>query len=144
VGEGTLASAGSFTYFPLRGIPVSALSGTRAMLLSAEYRFPIWNVLRGPGTMPFFVKDISGAIFVDAGNTWYAADPLKQAFKNFLMGVGFEIRGDFIIGHGLPLHGRIGYAIIVLNRDRIRFLKDPLLNSALKYGMFVLALGWSF
>jgi len=144
VGEGTLASAGSFTYFPLRGIPVSALSGTRAMLLSAEYRFPIWNTLRGFGTMPLFVKDISGAIFADYGNAWNAGIPIEDTFDDFLLGVGAELRGDFIVGHGLPLHARIGYAIIVLNRDRIRFLNDPLFGTALKYGMFVLALGWSF
>lgn len=144
VGEGTLASSGSFTYFPLRGIPVSTLSGTRAMLLSMEYRFPIWNTLRGIGTWPLYVKDFSGAIFADYGNAWNAGIGIEDTFDDFLLGVGAELRADFIIGHGLPLHTRVGYAIIVLNRDRIRFLKDPITKAALKYGMFILALGWSF
>jgi hypothetical protein len=144
VGEGALASGGSFTYYPLRGLPVSALSGTRAMLFSAEYRFPIWDTLRGLGTAPLFVKGISGAIFADYGNAWNSGLPIEDTFDDFLLGVGAELRGDFIVGHGLPLHARIGYAIIVVNRDRIRFLNDPLLGSPLKYGMLVLALGWSF
>lgn len=144
VGEGALASAGSFTYFPLRGIPVSTLSGDRAMLFSAEYRFPIWNALRGLGTAPIFIKDISGAIFADYGNAWNPNVAIEDTFDNFLLGVGAEIRWNFILGHGLPVHGRVGYAIIVLNRDRLRFLKDPILGSSLKHGMLVLAFGWSF
>lgn len=148
VGEGPLASGGSYTYFPLRGLPVSALSRTRAMLFSAEYRFPIVSPLRGFGTAPVFVKDISGAIFVDYGNAWNAheagSDSFNTFFDQFLMGVGFELRGNFIIGHGLPIHGRLGYGIIVVNRDRVQNLKDPLFGTDIKYGTMILTLGFSF
>ncbi|MFH1829328.1 MAG: hypothetical protein ABH871_00940, partial [Pseudomonadota bacterium] len=148
IGEGTLASGGSYNYFPLRGLPVSALSRTRAMLFSTEYRFPIIEPLRGLGTAPFFLKDISGAIFADYGNAWNAheggSDSFKDFFDDFMLGVGAELRGNFIIGHGLPIHGRIGYAIIVLNRDRVERLNDPLLGTSIKYGMLVLALGYAF
>lgn len=148
IGEGALAGGGSYTYFPFRGLPVSALSRTRAMLFSAEYRFPLLEPLRGLGTVPFFLKDISGALLVDYGNAWNAhengCDSIKTFFDEFLLGVGTELRGDFIVGHGLPIHGRIGYAIIVVNRDRIRNLVDPLLKTDLEYGMLILALGTAF
>lgn len=145
LGEGGLFSGGgSFTYFPLRGIPVSTLSGTRAMLLSAEYRFPIISPLRGLGTAPFFIKDISGALFADWGNAWNANVSTSDAFDNFLLGVGAELKANFIIGHGALVHGRLGYAIIVRNRNRIRFLNDPITGADLKYGMLVLTIGTSF
>ncbi len=148
VGEGAFASGGSYTYFPLRGLPVSALSRNRAMLFSAEYRVPIISPQRGLGTMPFFLKDISGAFFADYGNAWNAhqggCDSIKTFFDDFMLGVGAELRADIIVGHGLPIHGRLGYAIIVVNRDRIRRLRDPLLNTSIENGTLVLSLGSSF
>jgi len=148
IGEGTLASGGSYTYFPFRGLPVSALSRTRAMLFSGEYRFPIIDPLKGLGTAPFFIKSVSGAIFSDFGNAWNAhengSDNFSTFFDEFLLSVGAELRGDFYLGHGLPVHGRIGYAIVILNRDRLQGLTDPMLKTNLKYGMFIIALGTSF
>lgn len=148
LGEGSFGGAGSFNYFPLRGLPVSALSRTRAMLFSGEYRFPIIEPLRGLGTVPIFLKDMSGAIFADYGNAWNAheggSDSLRNFFDDFLLGVGAELRGNFIIGHGLPVHGRLGYAIIALNRARLGTLADPILKSSIKNGMLVLTLGTAF
>jgi len=148
VGEGPLASGGSFTYFQLRGLPISALSRNRAMVFSAEYRFPIVEPLRGVGTAPLFFKDLSAALFVDYGNAWNAheagSDSFSTFFDQFLMGVGAELRGNFVLGHGLPMHGRLGYGIIVLNRDRVTRLSDPLLGTPIKYGTLILALGFAF
>ncbi|HPW44780.1 MAG TPA: hypothetical protein PKU96_00210 [bacterium] len=148
IGEGTLASGGSYNYFPFRGLPVSALSRTRAMLFSAEYRFPIVDVLRGPGTVPFFLKDISGALLADYGNAWNAheggSDSVSTFFDDFLLSVGAELRANFIIGHGLPIHGRLGYAVVVVNRDRLGNLIDPLLKTNVKDGMLIIAIGTAF
>ena len=148
IGEGVFARGGSYNYFPLRGLPLSALSRTRAMLLSAEYRFPLISPQRGVGTAPFFLKEISGALFADYGNAWNAheggSDSFRHFFDDFLLGVGTELRGDFVIGHGLPIHGRLGYAIIVVNRDRLGRLNDPILGTSIKNGMLILALGASF
>jgi hypothetical protein len=150
IGEGAFASGGSYTYFPFRGLPVSALSKMRALLFSGEYRFPIFAPQRGLGTVPVFLKDISGALLTDFGNAWNAhenngaQDSIKTFFNDFLLSVGAELRGNFIIGHGLPVHGRIGYAIIVRNQDRVDYLVDPILGSSIKYGMLIITLGTSF
>lgn len=148
MGEGAFGGGGSYNYFPLRGLPVSAFSRTRAMLFSGEYRFPILNTLRGIGTVPFFLKDISGALFADYGNAWNAheggCDSFRTFFSNFMLSVGLELRGDFIIGHGLPIHGRLGYGIVVVNRDRVRNFTDPILKTSVEYGSLILALGAAF
>ena len=82
------------------------------MLFSTEYRFPIVEPHRGVGTVPFFLKDISGALFADYGNAWNAGENGSNSFRHFfdefLLGVGGELRGNFILGHGLLVHGRLG------------------------------------
>lgn len=148
LGEGTFGGGGSYSYFPLRGLPVSALSKTRAMLFSGEYRFPMIYALRGLGTVPFFLKDLNGAIFVDYGNAWNAhengSDSLRHFFGEFMMGTGAELRFNIVLGHGLPVHGRLGYGIVVLNRGRAAGYTDPLLKRSVKYGSLILALGAAF
>lgn len=148
MGEGSFGAGGSYNYLPLRGLPVSSISSTRAMLVSSEWRFPLAYVLRGAGTAPLFLKDISGAIFADFGNGWNANNPnasnIKTFFDEFLLSLGAELRGDFIVGHGLPIHGRIGYGIVVTNRYRLAGLTDPIMGSAAKYGLLILALGTAF
>lgn len=147
LGEGTLARQSSLTYFPLRGLPTSALGATRAMLMSLEYRIPLISPQRGAGTWPFFVKNIHAAIFADYGDGWVAdqkSDDIRNFFDDFLLGVGAEIRGDFVIGHGLPVKGRLGYGIIVVNRDRLIGFEDRIFGQEAKWGVVILELGTSF
>jgi hypothetical protein len=148
VGEGNLAAGSAYNYFPLRGLPYVTLSKTRAMLLSGEYRLPIVSPQRGIGTWPFFIKNLYAAFFADYGDAWNAGDndesSFTKFFQDFFLGVGTELRGDFVIGHGLPVTGRVGYAIIVVNRDRLDGYTDPLLGTSMKNGTLMLQLGTSF
>lgn len=148
LGEGTLAGGGSLFYFPLRGLPVSTLSRTRAMLFSAEYRIPLLAPQRGLGTTPFFIKHIHAAVFADYGNAWNAheagSDRFADFFDQFMLGVGGELRSDLVVGHGLPLVGRLGYGILVVNRDRFAARSDDVLGTAVKHGTLILQLGTSF
>lgn len=145
LGEGLLAGSASLYYLALRGLPQATLSATRALLLSGEYRLPLVSVQRGIGTMPLFVNDLHLAVFADYGNAWNAnQSPGKYFFGEFFLGTGLELRGDFVVGYGLPITGRVGYGIIVVNRDRIGGLMDPILNNPLKDGILILQLGTSF
>lgn len=145
LGEGMLAGGGSLYYFPLRGLPVATFSRDRAMLFSGEYRFPLINAQRGLGTLPLFLNDIHVAFFADYGNAWDAVERMPgQFFNDFMLGVGAELRADFVVGYGLPLTGRLGYGIIVVNRDRLGTLTDPILNHPAREGMIIIQLGTSF
>jgi Tol biopolymer transport system component len=150
LGEGAFGGGDSLYYFPLRGLPIASLSATRVLLFSGEYRIPLVSPQRGAGTTPFYLQNIHIAPFADYGNAWNAAANMwgedKYFFDDFFLGTGLELRGDFILGHGLPVTGRLGYAVIVTNRDRLRLaaIKDPLLKTPATSGMLVLQLGTAF
>lgn len=148
LGEGTLSGGGSLFYFPLRGLLVAHFSRTRAMLLSAEYRVPLISPQRGLSTRPYYLKNIHLAPFLDYGDAWVASTNMwgegKYFFNDFMLGTGLELRGDFVIGHGLPLTGRLGYGIVLLNRDRAEGSTAPLFKNSLKYGVAILQLGTAF
>jgi hypothetical protein len=92
----------------LRGFPSATASGAGYTLGSAEYRAPIWWVDRGFGTIPAFGRYLSAAVFIDAG---YAFDTFSDInIAQTLVGTGAELRGSAIIGWGIPLTGRVGYA----------------------------------
>ncbi len=146
-GEGALSRQSSLYYFPLRGLPAASLGATRALVMSAEYRIPLISPQSGLGTWPIALQNIHAAFFADFGDGWVAdskSDNIQDFFDDFLLGIGAELRGDFIIGHGLAVKGRLGYSIIVFNRDRIIGFKDPILQTDAKYGVLILELGTSF
>lgn len=145
LGEGLMASGGNLYYFPLRGLPVATLARTRALLFSGEYRFPIVSAQRGLGTLPVFLDELHFGLFADYGNAWNANQSTgKYFFDNFFLGTGGELRGNFYLGHGLPITGRLGYGIIVVNRDRLGSLRSYIIDQPVKYGVLILQLGTSF
>ncbi|MDO8494367.1 MAG: DPP IV N-terminal domain-containing protein [Deltaproteobacteria bacterium] len=149
LGEGVLANGGGSRYFPLRGLPVGTLVRDNILLMSAEYRLPLFSPQRGIGTWPVFVNDIHWAFFTDYGDAWDSRDTttrdgFKDFFDDFLMSIGAEGRANFVFGHGLPVTGRAGYGIVVVNRKRFGNLQDPLLGNRAKNGIFYLQFGTSF
>ncbi len=93
----------------LRGFYPSTRDGEAFWLASGEYRFPIWRVDRGLGTLPIFLRYVSGAVVLDAGNAW--EDPDDASLERSLVGVGAEIRVSAIAFYGMSLYGRFGYAV---------------------------------
>lgn len=89
---------------PLRGYPVNALRGQRALLASLEYRFPLANIERGVGNGPFFFRRFHGATFVEAGD---AFDSGGIDLGDFRSAGGLEARLDLDAGYFLPLTLRL-------------------------------------
>lgn len=89
---------------PLRGYSRGMLSGNRMALGSVEYRFPIAEVQQGPGTLPFWVSRVSGAVFSEAG--FVGTDRLSGEPH---VGVGAEARTILEIVN-VPTELRLGVA----------------------------------
>lgn len=148
LGEGALSAGGeSMFYFPLRGLPGPTFSRSRALLFSTEYRMPLIYSQRGLGTLPIFLNDLNLAFFADYGNAWNKNEGLgSMGFNNFMLGTGAELRADFVLGHGMPVTGRLGYGIVVVNNKRVKALSqtDPYTGTNIKDGAFIMQFGTSF
>ena len=142
-GEGYLAGY-SDRLFTLRGLPGITFAGDRALMFSGEYRLPITTIERGIGTWPIFIKQVYLAVFGDGGNSWFGSNHGRNPFQDMLVGVGSEVKADLMLGYGLPVTARLGYAIIVVNRDSIQGLTDTLLNMNVRNGTFYFQFGTSF
>ncbi|MEE2789681.1 MAG: BamA/TamA family outer membrane protein, partial [Myxococcota bacterium] len=92
----------------LRGFPTGTVSGDRFLLLSAEYRIPIWDVFKGIDAVPVFLRRFKLSVFTDwaqAGNS-----PLTWTEERFARSVGAEFVSQATLGWRLPLNIRLGYA----------------------------------
>lgn len=94
-------------HLPLRGYAadIPQLKGDRLLISSLEWRFPITRIERGIMTPPLAMDQISGTLFVDSGDAWYAHQSATMS-----TGVGFEIDFKLFFGYNIPFNLKIGYA----------------------------------
>lgn len=145
-GEGVMAGYGNLS-FPFRGFPGVTFAADRVALASVEYRLPIANVERGLGTLPIFLRKIYVAPFADFGDSWQRnGKDGRDFFEDFFLSLGAELKSDLVLGYGLPVTARLGYAMIVLNRDQVNALAiaDGLTGQNITNGTFYLQFGTSF
>jgi hypothetical protein len=106
-----------------------------------EYRMPLFRLQRGPGTLPFFLNSAHFSLFADVGDAFNRGNP---SFRP-LLGLGAEIRGNFVVGWHLPVMGRLGYGIIVTNRDRIAGARPDFASPVSRGSLCVKGqFGWEF
>jgi Tol biopolymer transport system component len=109
----------------LRGYRPGAFAGSIFALGSAEYRLPLWDIEAGFLSLPFYLRRLHAALFVDVGGAGMdelSADMLK-------VGVGAELRLDMLLAYYLPFTLRLGYG---------RGLSEGGENN------FFLTMGWGF
>jgi hypothetical protein len=95
--------------FVLRGYAPAQFIGTHFNLVNAEYRFPIVYADRGVGTLPVFLRGISGVLFADYGGAFNQIDP-EDPFDQYHLGVGGELWVDLVVGYFARGNLRFGYA----------------------------------
>lgn len=91
--------------FPLRGYPTRFRAGEKIATGSVEYRAPLVDIWRGPGTAPFFFDRVHAALFVDGGRTWGEGSDGKTR-----IGAGIEARLDMTLGYWLKIEPATGIA----------------------------------
>jgi hypothetical protein len=121
-GEGSIYALPD-EYRAMRGFPVASVYGDWYYLGGVEYRFPIWRIDRGFGTLPFFLRTLHAALLCDMGNA-FADLPASGAEVADLVGatrvgIGAELRLGLVVGWGIGLTGRLGYAFGVAGEDGI-------------------------
>jgi hypothetical protein len=95
--------------FMVRGYQAGQFSGTQMASFNFEYRFPIYDVLSGSGTTPFYIKYITGGVVADAlavKGFGYDADENFQALKlsEQIFSAGIEARMNTTVGYILPVN----------------------------------------
>jgi hypothetical protein len=100
--------------FSLRGYGSAQFFGNRMLSTTLEYRFPIKDILRGPGTDPLFFKTLTGAIVVDGLATDGYGETVTfstkaQKFSESHWSAGAEARLNTTLGYFLPVRFILGY-----------------------------------
>jgi hemolysin activation/secretion protein len=104
---------------PVRGFASGELRGDRGAAGSLEYRFPVWEIDKGPAVFPLYFYRLLGAAFYDSGSAWrHEPQPglsNSDAFDDdtTLSSIGAEVGLDFFIGYYVPLRYRVGIAVPV-------------------------------
>ncbi|MDH5589362.1 MAG: hypothetical protein OEZ37_04900 [Gemmatimonadota bacterium] len=100
-------------FFPVRGYPEGIRTGRRVWSGSLEYRFPLFLVNQGMGTVPLHLDRLAGSLFLDAGNAWGpVGGPVgyDSPMGSSVVSGGAEVTGQFLTFWVVPLQVRGGVA----------------------------------
>jgi len=103
-----LGGAPGASEFPLRGYPSRFIFGNNIATATLEYRMPVYYILRGWNTKPFFWDRLHLGTFVDVGTVWNNKDDYSD--DNVRAGIGVEIRFDITLGYMLKITPALGIA----------------------------------
>jgi outer membrane protein assembly factor BamA len=90
----------------LRGYPTQVAFGDAAALSTLEYRFPLLEMEKGIGTLPFFVERLHGAVFTDMGLVF---GPVPEPTTT-RASIGAELRLELTLAYYGLFIVRAGYA----------------------------------
>ena len=91
----------------LRGYPSGVFQGSRLLSGTVELRFPIVSPQVGWSTWPLFLRRVSGALFLDAGNAWVPFDGVPW-WQRIRFGTGAEVDVELDVAFYVPIVVRVG------------------------------------
>lgn len=106
---------GSSSTLVVRGYPAAVQSGSKYLVSSLQWRFPLLDLERGFSTTPLYFRQLKGRLFLDYG----------AAYNGFLtdseplVGVGGEAVMTAIFGYYLSGNLRLGYARGLVGEEAI-------------------------
>ncbi|RMG16908.1 MAG: hypothetical protein D6729_10060, partial [Deltaproteobacteria bacterium] len=92
----------------VRGFPPFVRLGDGYFAANLEYRFPLFTPDFGFDFLPFFIRQVHGALFADVGS---AGDPPFDLDGPPAFGLGAELRVDIVLSYYLQVRLRAGYAV---------------------------------
>lgn len=92
----------------VRGFETDYKFGTRYLLLTGEFRFPLYARIVRPKIGYLYLNKLFGVLFYDSGNCWYSGRP---DWSDFLSSCGAEFRLKSLVVGKLPVITRLGYAV---------------------------------
>ncbi len=108
----TASSVGT-RFMPLRGYGFAAQSGASALAVSSEWRFPVYDVQRGLGVYPIFVRNLHGAVFAEAGQAWDGWFDWRRSLAD----VGVELRAQAHVQQApTEIRAGIGQGLVATGR----------------------------
>jgi hypothetical protein len=90
----------------LRGVPEGEAGGHHAAVANLDYRFPVAWIQRGYGTLPVMLRNVHGALFVDAAAAWDEGTRRSGLRRSF----GGELSADAVLLYNVPLTFTAGAA----------------------------------
>jgi hypothetical protein len=97
--------------------------GTRIAYGNLEARVPLFHPQRGIGALPFFLRHVHAAVFLDA--VALARDDRRFSFAQTRVAAGGQVGVDLFLGHRIPLTVNAGIArgltLDGLTRAYVRF-----------------------
>lgn len=109
------------TVFPLRGFASKSFKGNNLLYSSIEYRFPIKTIEKKVGFdwASMFLENVSGTLFLDAGNAW---EGNFDVFNNKInASIGAELNFKFKQGQTSPINITFGSAKPITEKSSFRF-----------------------
>lgn len=99
--------------FMIRGYQAGQFLGTQMGSMNVEYRFPVYDVLAGSGTTPFYIKYLTGGVIADAlAVKGYGYDTNedfnRMTLSDQIFSLGLEARISTTVGYILPVNGILG------------------------------------
>lgn len=101
-----LRYVGDISAVPLRGYGYGILQGDTVAAGSLEYRFPLFEIQRGLGTLPVYLDKLHAAAFFDVG---LAGDREELSSARLKHGFGLEARAKVFLNQ-IPTEIRLGVA----------------------------------
>lgn len=95
--------------FLLRGYPSGTFVGRKILNANLEFALPVFELAKGAGTFPMFMKSMEVAVFADAMSVdggGYRPDLgnyHRTGLKDYFMGTGAELRLNTTAGYHLPV-----------------------------------------
>ena len=115
-GFGDSSSDSSWVSYPaegalgVRGFSTESESNRSIVAAGFQLRAPLCWPERGVSTAPVFLRNLNAALFAEWAMGWGGSRRLADGWEELRLGIGMELRADFVAAHFVPASIAVGCA----------------------------------